>query len=164
VIREIPFAPGYFVTTDGIVTNSKGVVLTPIKHHTGYIVINLYPNGKKLLATMHKVMAETYIPKPDSTSVWTVNHKNKDKTDYSLDQLEWLSNADNIEHGQGLPVEQILNGVVVVATYGSSQSAARAIGKPNGGSMIRQVCKGVLGRKSYSGFEWQYKYKVTGGF
>lgn len=153
---KIPFAKDYDVTVDGIVTNKHGKRLSPYLHHSGYVMINLSIDGKKKVVGMHTVMAETFIPKPDTSTNWTVNHKDKDKTNYSIDNLEWLTNADNIAHGQGKAVLQILNNKVV-HEYKSAQEAARLLGRPKCGSSIRAVCRHEPGRTSYAGYEWRYK-------
>jgi hypothetical protein len=152
---KIPFAPEYDVTENGVVTNKHGKRLTPYLHHSGYIMVNLWVNHTKKLVGMHKIMAETFLPKPTGAGPWTVNHKDKDKTNYALSNLEWLTNANNISHGQGKAIAQVLNGKII-AVYASSQEAARSIGRPNGGSVIRAVCRKEPGRVSYANYEWRY--------
>lgn len=61
----------------------------------GYNVVTLYRNGgKKFL--VHRLIAETFIPNPKKLS--DVNHKNFDKSDNRIENLEWTTHAENTHH------------------------------------------------------------------
>ncbi|MBR4790769.1 MAG: HNH endonuclease [Treponema sp.] len=45
-------------------------------------------------------MAEAFIPNPDNLE--TVNHKDENKTNNNVENLEWMDLADNIRYGTGI--------------------------------------------------------------
>jgi len=107
-MKEITGFPGYFVTQDGKVFsywnrrrildyNKKPRELKP-NPVRGYLQVALYVEGKRTCKLIHRIVAETYISNPDNLA--TVNHINEDKTDNRVENLEWMSGADNIEYSQ----------------------------------------------------------------
>lgn len=67
------------------------------KDRYGYLIINICKNGKRKIIRVHRLVAKAFIDNPNNLE--TVNHKNEDKTDNRIDNLEWLSRADNIRYG-----------------------------------------------------------------
>jgi hypothetical protein len=149
VWKEIKGFEGlYSVSNYGRVKNERtSYVLKNVPHHTGYLVVNL--RGK--VCQVHRLVAEAFIPNVNNLE--TVNHINKDKKDNRVSNLEWMSNADNITHGQGKKVAQILNGEIL-NIYNSSEEAARLINAH--GSIIRACCRKEHGRRTHKGYEWRY--------
>lgn len=95
-MKDIPGYEGrYAVTRDGKVWSyfGKGRWLKPVRMTTGYYVVNL---GASNVTLVHRIVASTYL----STSIEGahVNHKNGIKTDNTVENLEWCSQADNNRH------------------------------------------------------------------
>jgi len=101
VVRAFQIAdfPGYYVTDRGDIYSSNyaktGRIkkLTISKKRNGYFGISLGAHNYKLV---HRLVAETFIPNPKGFS--QVNHKNGDKTDNRVENLEWCSAKENIRH------------------------------------------------------------------
>ena len=64
----------------------------------GYLQVCLYKDGKQKVCLVHRLIAEAYIPNPENKS--DVNHKNEfEKTNNSINNLEWLTRAENRNYG-----------------------------------------------------------------
>ena len=71
------------------------MILTP-KH--GYLAVNLYlDNNKKKGYQVHRLVAYYFIENPKG--LLYVNHKDFDKKNNHVDNLEWCTNRDNVLHG-----------------------------------------------------------------
>lgn len=62
----------------------------------GYKTIKMLINGKKRHLKVHRVVAETFIQNEYQKPA--VNHINGVKTDNSVENLEWVTNAENNNH------------------------------------------------------------------
>jgi hypothetical protein len=65
-----------------------------------YYVVILSKNGKQNHNSVHRLVAEAFIPNPDNLP--QVNHKNEDKHNNCVDNLEWITIADNNTYGTRL--------------------------------------------------------------
>lgn len=68
--------------------------------HTGYyayVFSDWGRGGKDKRMVIHRLVALHFIPNPDNLS--EVNHKNGIKTDNRAENLEWVTRAQNIQHG-----------------------------------------------------------------
>ena len=156
----VGFEKNYLVSDSGqILSLHRHKVLKPKIDRYGYKVVGLYINGKLYHRTVHRLVAQAFIPNPDNLP--TVNHINEDKTDNRAINLEWASIADNDNHGTRnermantkcrLPVEQILPGGTTVR-YKGVKDAYRKTGINRCG--IALCCKNI--RKTAGGYEWRY--------
>lgn len=75
---------------------ARGKILaTPLSE--GYPCCNLCLDGKQILHRVHRLVTITFIgPAPDDAD--TVNHKDFDRTNNRLENLEWLSHGENLRH------------------------------------------------------------------
>jgi len=75
----------------------KGKILSPIKSKIGYLVVSLTDDDKKRkIHYIHRLTAIAFIP--NSNGVDTINHIDSDKTNNSLDNLEWCTQRENMSH------------------------------------------------------------------
>lgn len=101
--KEMPENPNYRILSDGrIWSNKRNKFLVPIKQNIGYNFAGRFIfNGKKQLCLVHRLVATTFIPNPDNKPA--INHKDHNKRNNVISNLEWVSYAENtaaaIKHG-----------------------------------------------------------------
>lgn len=62
----------------------------------GYPKITLSINGERRTISIHRLVAELFIPNPENKP--QVNHINGDKTNNRMQNLEWVTGEENMEH------------------------------------------------------------------
>jgi hypothetical protein len=76
--------------------NRKGKELVQRKQNGGYYVVWLSKNGKVRPKTVHRLVAEAFLPKIEGKN--DVNHKNGIKSDNNVSNLEWCTRSENTLH------------------------------------------------------------------
>lgn len=74
--------------------------LKPRLNRTGYCCALIRYPEKRRLVTVHRLVAGAFIPNPEGKT--SVNHKNCVKTDNRVENLEWVTPAENSAHAKGL--------------------------------------------------------------
>jgi hypothetical protein len=74
----------------------KNIFLKPVKQKNGYLTVGLYKNKQCIIYLLHRLMAECFIENTFNKPM--VNHKDLDKTNNQLSNLEWVTAAENIRH------------------------------------------------------------------
>ncbi|QOR58314.1 HNH endonuclease [uncultured phage cr106_1] len=87
----------YKVSNLGRIKNKKDRLLSPYHNTNGYISVDLYKNGKVNKLRVHRIVAEAFILNPNNLPI--INHKNEDKTDNSVSNLEWCNYSYNLSYG-----------------------------------------------------------------
>lgn len=145
--------------SNGYVVSYEGQVLSPSKNKKGYPSVNLHRDGKGWMRTVHRLVAETFIPNPENLP--SVNHIDEDKTNNNVENLEWCTVEYNNNYGTRnerisattARAVQMLSGGKVIAEYQSARKAHEATGADS--SHINECCNGK--RKTANGFQWRYK-------
>lgn len=71
-------------------------ILKPGIDSYGYPIVSLYKDGKKKTFTIHRIVALCFIQNPFNLP--EVNHKDGNKQNNSVINLEWCTTGDNIRH------------------------------------------------------------------
>lgn len=91
----------YFITKDGKCYNSyTGKYLKgQINYKNGYFSYNLtFPDGSKQRLYAHRLVANAYIPNDNPTMKKQINHKDGNKLNNYIDNLEWVTQEENQQH------------------------------------------------------------------
>lgn len=138
--------------------NERLLSLTPDKD--GYLRVCLSKDGLHYVKSVHRLVAEAFIPNTNNLPV--VNHKNEDKQDNRVENLEWCTVQYNTMYGtgrlrtsmkQGRAVEQLDLYGNIIETFYSMSVASKMTGVPQ--PNIHKVCNGD--RRTAGGYKWRYK-------
>lgn len=105
--KPIEGFPGYEVSDKGRVRSFKSGKAKILKPglRSGYFFVILSNNGVKQTKDIHRLVAEAFLGIPKEKL--EVNHKNGKKTDNRLENLEWVSHAENMRHADELGLRNI---------------------------------------------------------
>lgn len=96
-MKEYPHNTNYLVGQDGtIYSKHYKKMLNPKKNHDGYLRIQIWKNRKCRFVGVHRVVAETFLPNPENKPF--VNHIDGDKQNNRVENLEWCTQKENINH------------------------------------------------------------------
>ncbi|NFH81771.1 hypothetical protein FDA09_16805 [Clostridium botulinum] len=159
----------YQVSNLGRVKNIKrNKILKPLKRKGGYVNVNLYNRNLKMKSiTIHKIVALTFIANPNNYPC--INHKDENKENNNVNNLEWCTAAYNNSYGSRLirtskTMKETLNKrpelikkrPVICITTGEKFDSAKSAAKkyhlfPNN---ITMVCKGNI--YQIKGYRFKY--------
>ncbi len=103
-LKEHPTYTGYFLSTDGRLFSKRRTQqpkeLKPFVEKTGYRSHYIYYKGEPVFQRLHQLVADTYLPKPEGYEgeYNIIHHKNLDKTDSSVSNLQRCKNRS--EHAK----------------------------------------------------------------
>ena len=139
-----------------------GITLKPRYDKDGYFRVALYKNGKEKSKTIHRLVLEAFVPNLNNYP--DVNHRDEDKTNNELSNLEWCTREQNVNHGtRNKKISQKLSKRVravnietgEVLTFNSTHEAGR---KGYGQGNVAKSCRGVYcGGNLYKGHRWCYE-------
>lgn len=83
-------------TKAGVTQKFPGKILKPVTNR-GYLTVNLSKNGIVRRFRIHRLVATAFIPNPENLP--QVNHLDEDKTNNTVENLEWCSAKENVNYG-----------------------------------------------------------------
>lgn len=160
---EVKDFAGYFVNEKGDIIGKSGKLLKPSINPNGYKFVILRKNNKSYSRTVHRIVATTFIKNPYNMPA--INHKDEDKTNNKVENLEWCSYAYNNTYGT--KIERCIKTRAINKTgwrrvmcietnkvYDSIKDAALDLNIFPGD--ISRVCNGARGRTKCGGYHWKY--------
>lgn len=95
---KLSIGNNYFIDKQGNIYNKKGKKLKLQENKKGYLRANLYLDNKNhKLFFVHRLVMMTFCPIEGMENL-QVNHKNGNKKDNRLENLEWCTNLENMQH------------------------------------------------------------------
>lgn len=82
----------------------KGIMLKPCITNSNYKQVLLCNNGIMKAKKVHRLVAETFIPNPNNLP--EVNHKDENKLNNCINNLEWCSSKYNMQYSQAKKINQ----------------------------------------------------------
>lgn len=152
----------YSVSTYGRVKSKKsGVdhILSQTQATGGYLYVWLSKDGKVSSRRVHRLVAMAFIPNPNSNP--QVNHKDENRRNNHVENLEWCSPLYNANYGlRGKRISDRKNKAVaqisvdtgaVIRTFKSGKEAAEVLGLLV--EKINACCRGE--RQTHGGYRWK---------
>lgn len=152
----------YEVSSEGRVRNVKtGKILKPKNNRRGYLFVGLHKNGAVKNRYIHRLVAQAFIPNNDQSKT-LINHKDENKRNNSVANLEWCTYKYNANYGtrnervaksNSKPIQQLdMKTGLIIATYPSTTIATRVTGINY--DTISRAARGIY--KSAGRFGWRY--------
>lgn len=153
-------------------TGKQNIMITR-KNKCGYEYCNLYKNGVRKTKTVHRLVAETFIPNPENLP--EVNHKDENKVNnfcgtpennYTDGNLEWCTHEYNNTYGTRVK-RSIQNQTKFVYQFDLknvllNKWVSATIIEKELGFKQSNICNCCLGKaKTAYGFKWSYNNEVT---
>lgn len=156
--------PNYQVSSRGNVRSCyKGEWKLIIKSKTyGYEHVLLYKDKTRKNARVHRLVAEAFIPNPNNLPF--VNHKDENRSNNNVDNLEWCTAKYNINYGtcikratekQERPVLMLTINGMFERRFKSVTEAEKETGFSH--SHITECCNNK--KKQYKNHIWKYEQK-----
>lgn len=166
----------YMVDTKGNVFSLKRKkIMTPCKSNNGYMQVHLSIDGVMKSHKIHRLVAKTFIPNPYNLP--QVNHKDEDKTNNCVENLEWCTQSYNMNYNDGQKrrassrdYEEIskkrsevqskevtqydFDGRIVAIWRNAYVAEEHGYNR----TMINQCCLG--NKKSHKGYVWKYTNNI----
>lgn len=156
--------PGYIVTSTGEVYSTKYRKSRRLVTHInrgGYERVGLCRNGKQRQMLVHRLVAETFIKNPENKPY--INHKDENKLNNDVSNLEWCTSAENNKHGTRLiriaesnkkKIVQLSKNGEILKIWDSQTDASKSLGldKRNINACLKNK------RRVCGGYSWRYLY------
>ena len=133
----------------------------PFKGSDGYMAVKLNMKEHKTCERVHIIYANCFIPNPNGYKY--INHIDSDKTNNSLNNLEWCTNSYNVQHsynngGDTNPIQVCVykNGELI-GKYPSLRKCCSELHLDR--HKVSRALKGELRKDYFEGYIFEYKYK-----
>lgn len=146
------------------------MIILPTLNIWGYLTVGLLDNNnKRTTEFIHKMVAFAFIPNDDPQNKTQINHKDENKLNNCVENLEWCTPKYNTNYGTGpqrrkeklsIPIVQTNMSGNIVKIWDSTSEAGK------NGYSIRNIHDCIVGKRNkHNGYKWvlleDYKSKLT---
>lgn len=117
------------IDSNGVPSRRKGRILKPFKMRgtspnsdKWYKYVCLYACGEAVNMRLHRIVAEAWIPNPHNKPF--VNHIDGNKANNQAENLEWVTNQENVDHANRLGLLEPAKAALRAASRRRSEAAA----------------------------------------
>lgn len=140
----------------------KEYIFKENKNGNGYRIVTLTKNKIEKSFSVHQLVANHFIP--NSNNLPQVNHKDGNKMNNDVDNLEWCTQSDNMKHAylnkleikNGKKVVQFDLDMNIIKVWDKITNAEKELGISHG--KICMVCQKK--RNKAGGYIWRYYEKI----
>lgn len=132
-------------------------ILKARKNRGGYLYVSLYKDGREKKFKVHRLVAKAFIPNPLNLN--EINHKNEDKENNHVSNLEWCSHKYNINFGTCIErmIEKLSKAVISIDKFGNEEYFPSLREAERQGFNSGHICACINGkRKTHGGRTWRY--------
>ena len=102
-VLSLPRVVVYARLSKQIQKSVAGKMLKPQRNANGYLAVRLYSGGGGHTFDVHRLVAHAFLPSPPGPvgpglDQWQVNHRDGDKLNNRLSNLEWVTGRTNMDH------------------------------------------------------------------
>lgn len=128
----------------------RNKILSPINNGKNYMAVILTKNGQNKYCKIHRLVVEAFIPNPNNLP--QVNHKDENKQNNCVDNLEWCSVEYNNQYSHNKAIFQKNIKNEIIKKWESITIASKTLNIQR--SNINSVC---LGKRQFAGgYKWEY--------
>lgn len=146
------YLSNYEINEYGQIKNNHKKMLNPSTYRL-YNIVNIIDkiSKKRYNIRIHQLVASVFLENPNNYTI--VHHKDDNRGNNHISNLEWTSHTQNITYSQGKRLGQYSLNDELIKEYESVNDAFRELKKQYGAN-IRCVCEGK--RKTAFGFKWKW--------
>ena len=144
----------YGITSCGKVWSYRSKkFLKPIVIKNGYLQVNLHKDKECSHYYIHRLVSEAYIP--NSENLPEINHKDENKTNNCLQNLEWCDHKYNINYGtRNDKIKKPILQFTLDGEFIREWDCATDVGR----EVCGNICNCLKGKqKTAYGYIWKYK-------
>lgn len=155
VWKKLPIDERYLVSNTGLIKGLNGKLLKQASDTRGYKFVTLHINGKQFHLSMHRAVALCFIPNIHNYT--QVNHKDENKTNNNVENLEWCDNKYNSHYSNSKGVLMLdKNTEEVLRRFEALRDVDAYFGKDVHQS-VSNCCNGKPYYNTAYGYKWRFE-------
>lgn len=153
--KKLPIDERYLVSDTGLVKGLDGRILKQATDSRGYKFVTLNNNYAQYHLSVHRAVALCFIPNPNNFP--QVNHKDENKTNNVVSNLEWCTNKYNSHYSHARPVLMLDKETEEVLKRFEALRDVDLYFNKNAHQSVSKVCLGYPRYNTAYGYKWRFE-------